>query len=125
MKHSFKGKALEQLMESVNRKGIDYLVDRDWKNYHSVRKVLVRKGFLPFFNKYKEIHLSEQERREIAEKDLIDYLIGVRGEYIEFERDLIIGLIRNYPAIMESLENLEDYELILTQPEMAVLNKFL
>lgn len=125
MKHSFKGKALQQLMESVNRKGIDYLVERDWKNYHSVRKVLVRKGILPFFNKYEEVHITDQERREIAEKDLVDYLIGVRGEYIEFERDLIIGLIRNYPAIMESLENLEDYELILTQSEMAVLNKFL
>lgn len=125
MKHSFKGKALEQLMESVNRQGIDYLVERDWKNYHAVQKVLVKKGLLPFFNKYKEVHLSEQERREIAEKDLVDYLIGARGEWPEFERDIIIGLIRNYPAIMESLDYIEDYELIFTQSEMAVLNKFL
>lgn len=125
MKHSFKGKALQQLMETVNRQGIDYLIERDWKNYHNVRKVLVKKGFLPFFNKYEEIHLTEQERKEIAEKDLVDYLIGARGEYAEFERDLIIGLIRNYPAIMESLDHVEDYELILTQSEMAVLNKFL
>lgn len=125
MKHSFKGKALEQLMESVNRQGIDYLVERDWKNYHAVQKVLVKKGLLPFFNKYKEVHLTEQERKKIAEEDLVDYLIGARGEWPEFERDIIIGLIRNYPAIMESLDYIEDYELIFTQSEMAVLNKFL